>query len=62
MLIFFDALMVDTVMVNHSVHSEEFRALITKHDLFKDAELGTHIESVVDNIWAIDSRVESKGQ
>jgi hypothetical protein len=53
-LIFYDAIMVDTVMADHSLHSEEFRALVTKFNLFNEPSLKDHIDTIVDKIWAFD--------
>ena len=58
-LLVFDALLVDYAYIHYTLHSEEFRATVTKFNLTKDPSLQDHLNAIVDKLFELNSRYEA---
>ncbi len=59
-LIVFDYLMLDHVLHQHGVHSEEFRALEDKYSIFNEVSLRGHIQALVDKLFEVNEHPKFK--
>ena len=57
-LLIFDALLVDFAYIHHSVHSEEFRATVTKFDITSEPSLQSHINAIVTKLFELNSQYD----
>ena len=50
----FDSLLVDFAYLDYSIHSEEFRSLVTKFNVTRDSSTKGTIDSIVDTLFELN--------
>ena len=55
-LVVFESIMFDKIMLTHHINCEEFKALTSRYHLAEDEEIKRHIEGVAGKLFEINSK------
>jgi len=50
LVIYFDILMSDYVLVNNQINCEDFKSLMTRYDVLKNSSVADVVEKIIDTI------------
>lgn len=55
-LFIFDGLIVDYALLKYNIHGDEFKSLLSKHDVLNDGNVKSYLDTVVNKLHELNER------